>query len=169
MPAGVDVFTMSKARGTLLDALISSVDAVWLVAPETERCLERLTARAERKGIALLGSGSAAIRRASDKAALSRLLARHGVPHPVTRVIDPSRPGWTADLKIAARELGYPIVVKPARGAGCEGVSLARDARELRHAVARARQIGRGQSFSATCAAWRPVSRSSPTDGAPWR
>ena len=139
-PAGVDVVTMSKARGTLLDALISSVDAVWLIAPETERCLERLTARVERKGVALLGSASAAIRRASDKAALPRLLARHGVPHPGTRVIDPSRPEWTSEVKTAARELGYPIVVKPARGAGCEGVSLARDARELRHAVAMARQ-----------------------------
>lgn len=141
-PACVDVVTMSSARGTLLDALISSVDAVWLVAPETERCLERLTARAERKGIALLGSGSAAIRRASDKAALPRLLSRHGVPHPNTRVLDPSRAGWTAGLKIAARELGYPLVIKPARGAGCEGVSLARDARELRHAIAIARQTG---------------------------
>jgi tyramine---L-glutamate ligase len=145
-PPGVDVVTMSKARGTLLDALISSVDAVWLVAPETERCLERLTARVERKGVALLGSASAAIRRASDKAALPRLLARHGVPHPGTRVIDPSRPEWTSDVKTAARELEYPIVVKPARGAGCEGVSLARDARELRHAVAMARQTdGRGR------------------------
>src|SRR5256885_153379 len=48
--------------------------------------------------------------------------------------------------EIAARELGYPVVVKPARGAGCEGVSLASDARELRHAVAMARQTnGRGR------------------------
>jgi tyramine---L-glutamate ligase len=145
-PTGVDVVPMLSARGTLLDALISSVDAVWLVAPETDRCLERLTARAERKGIALLGSGSAAIRRASDKAALPRLLTRHGVPHPNTRVLDPSRKDWTVDLKVAARELGYPIVVKPARGAGCEGVSLARDARELRHAVSVARQFdGKGR------------------------
>src|SRR2546425_87351 len=36
VPVGVDVITMSRARGTLLDTLISSVDAVWLVAPETE-------------------------------------------------------------------------------------------------------------------------------------
>ena len=41
-----------------------------------------------------------------------------------------------------ARELGYPIVVKPARGAGSEGVWLARNARELRHAVAMARRTG---------------------------
>jgi predicted ATP-grasp superfamily ATP-dependent carboligase len=142
VPAGVEVVTMKRTRGAFLDPLLSSVDAVWLVAPETDRCLERLTARAERKGMALLGCGSAAIRRASDKAALPRLLARVGVPHPETRVIDPSRENWKVDVKIAARELGYPIVVKPARGAGCEGVSLARDARALRHAVARARQAG---------------------------
>src|SRR6185295_2458917 len=33
----------------------------------------------------------------------------------------------------------YPVVVKPGRGAGCEGVCLARNARELRRAVAIAR------------------------------
>ena len=140
VPAGVEVVTVKGTRGTFLNTLLSSVDAAWLVAPETDRCLERLTARAERKGIALLGCGSAAIRRASDKAALPRLLARVGVPHPETRVIDPSRENWKVDVKIAARELGYPIVVKPVRGAGCEGVSLARDARALRQAIARARQ-----------------------------
>jgi predicted ATP-grasp superfamily ATP-dependent carboligase len=148
-PPGVDVVTLhpvKKSRGTLLDALMSSVDAVWLIAPETARCLERLTARAERKGIALLGSESAAIRRASNKAALPRLLAHHGVSHPKTRVIDLSRQDWPADLKSAARELGYPLVVKPARGAGCEGVSLARDLRALRQAIAMARETdGRGR------------------------
>jgi len=138
-PAGVDVVAMTRPRAAF-PSLLSAVDAVWLVAPETDRCLERLAARAERKGIALLGCGSAAIRRASDKAALPRLLARLGVPHPDTRVIDRSRKTWKADVKIAAGELGYPIVVKPARGAGCEGVFLARDARALRHAVASARQ-----------------------------
>jgi hypothetical protein len=39
------------------------------------------------------------------------------------------------DARIAARRLGYPIVVKPERGAGCQGVRLARNARELRGAL----------------------------------
>jgi predicted ATP-grasp superfamily ATP-dependent carboligase len=140
-PAGVDVVAMTSTRGSRLDALFSSIDAVWLIAPETDRCLERLAATAERKGVALLGSSAAAIRLASNKARLPRLLARHGVRHPGTRVIDPSRAGWKAELNIAACGLGYPIVVKPSRGAGCEGVSLARDARELRHAAVVARSI----------------------------
>jgi predicted ATP-grasp superfamily ATP-dependent carboligase len=148
VPPGVEMVTLSPVEGSrarLFDALLSSLDAVWLVAPETDRCLERLAARAERKGIAVLGSCAAAIRMASDKARLPRLLAQHGVSHPATRVIDPSRVGWKAELDIAARALGYPLVVKPARGAGCEGVSVARDAGGLRHAAALAcRTEGRG-------------------------
>jgi len=46
---------------------------------------------------------------------------------------------------MAARGVGYPVVVKPTRGAGCHGVCLARDARELRRAVDMAgRANGRG-------------------------
>lgn len=129
-PPGVEVVTLPSRNAQLLDGLIASADAVWLVAPETNDCLERLAVRAEQEGRVLLGPGAAAIRRASDKAGLPRLLARHGVPHPRTRVV---RQG--AAWGMAAREVGYPVVVKPARGAGCGGVCLARDARELRHAV----------------------------------
>jgi predicted ATP-grasp superfamily ATP-dependent carboligase len=134
-PPGVEVVTLPPGSAALLDTLIASADAVWLVAPETGGCLERLAARVEEKGRALLGPGAATIRRASDKAGLPRRLACHGVPHPKTLVL---RPG--VDWAAAARELGYPVVVKPARGAGCHGVCLARDARELRHAANLARR-----------------------------
>ncbi len=81
-PPGVEVVTLSPGSdgSVTLDALIASADAVWLVAPETDRCLERLAARVERKGRTLLGSGATAIRRASDKARLPRRLARHRRP-----------------------------------------------------------------------------------------
>jgi len=139
-PPGVEVVTLPPGSAARLDALIASADAVWLVAPEADGCLERLAARAERNGKALLGPGASAIRRASDKAGLPRLLARHGVAHPTTRVL---RRG--TEWGRVARELGYPLVVKPARGAGCGGVCLARDGDELRHAVDLARRAdGRG-------------------------
>jgi tyramine---L-glutamate ligase len=137
-PPGVQVVTLAGRSAAYLDSLIASADAVWLVAPETDRCLERLAVRAERKGKILLGPDAAAIRRASDKAGLSRRLARHGVPHPKTFVLP-----HASDWRTAAREVGYPMVVKPARGAGCNGVCLARDARELHHAVDMARAASR--------------------------
>ncbi len=94
--------------------LIEEVDAVWLLAPETNRCHERLAALVERRGQRLLGSSSTAIRLAADKARLPALLRRAGVPHPSTRRL---RNGATASLT-------FPVVVKPARGAGSQGVRL---------------------------------------------
>jgi predicted ATP-grasp superfamily ATP-dependent carboligase len=42
------------------------------------------------------------------------------------------------DVRAVARRLGYPVVVKPARGAGCCGVGLARNSSELAGALAAA-------------------------------
>jgi predicted ATP-grasp superfamily ATP-dependent carboligase len=142
MPHGVEVVTLPtarKAREAVVDGLMASADAVWLVAPETDRCLERLAAKAERQRTPILGPSAAVIRRASDKAALPRRLARLGVRHPATCALHPG-----ANWARSAREVGYPVVVKPGRGAGCQGVSLARNGHELRRAVAAARATGAG-------------------------
>jgi tyramine---L-glutamate ligase len=130
-PPGVEVVPLLPGNpDALLEELITSVDAVWLVAPETDRCLERLAARTEQKGKVLLGSSSDAIRRASQKGSLPSRLARHSVVHPRTCVL---RSG--IDCLKAADAIGYPVVMKPARGAGCCGVILARNARELGRAL----------------------------------
>jgi predicted ATP-grasp superfamily ATP-dependent carboligase len=127
---GVRAVTVSSAKKPALNDLIALADAVWLVAPETDRCLERLAVRVERLGKPLLGPNAIAIRFAADKSNLAAHLARLGVPHPATRTLT-SR----SDYVRIARDLGYPVVVKPAHGAGCEGVCVARHANELRHAV----------------------------------
>lgn len=141
VPPGVEVVGFDGD----LDSLTEGVDAVWFVAPETGGCLERLVAGAEAQGKRILGSGSAAIRRASDKAALARLLAGRGVAHPLTCVLNPqtSPVAW----ETAARRIGYPVVVKPRRGAGCEGVVLVRDAEDLDAAVRNARRIDSGGAW----------------------
>ena len=141
--SGVEVVTLSpetSERDSQLDALIASADAVWCVAPETGGCLQNLAARVERQRTRLLGPGSATIRRASDKAGFGHRLVRCGLPYPTTHVV-----GRRADFdqwRRAAREVGYPVVVKPRRGAGSDGVSLARDESELRRGVDMARRAG---------------------------
>jgi tyramine---L-glutamate ligase len=129
-PRGVDVVTIGRGGAALLDDLIASVDAVWLIAPETDGWLEGLARRVEHLGKMLLGSASTAIRRASDKHRLPGVLARCGVAHPRTRLL-----GASENAAPIAEALGYPIVVKPRRGAGCAGVRLALNPRELRLAV----------------------------------
>ena len=135
---GVEVVTMpagDRAREARLDRLIGSVDAVWVIAPETDGCLGRLAARVERQRKRLLGSSSDAVRRASDKARLPRRLAAMGIRHPITRALD-----CYGSPEGTACEIGYPIIVKPIRGAGSQGVCLVRRARELRSAIDRARR-----------------------------
>src|SRR5262245_310373 len=82
----IDVVALPQESNGLFDELLASVDAAWLVAPETGGHLEALAARAEKSGTALLGPSARAIRRAADKAGLARRLARLGVRHPHTRV-----------------------------------------------------------------------------------
>ena len=136
VPRGVEVVSL-RGAGEPLDALFRGIDAAWLVAPETGGCLERLAARAAKNGVRLLGPTAGAIRRAADKGALPRRLARRGVPHPRTVVVrSPSQ------AVRAARELGFPVVVKPARGAGCDGVSLVRREGEVVKAYGRAQRAG---------------------------
>jgi predicted ATP-grasp superfamily ATP-dependent carboligase len=131
VPRGVQAVDVAagggdEVRTATIDAVVNGADAVWLIAPETRRCLERLTARIERSGKTLLGPGAGAVRRASDKSRLPRRLARLGIAHPDTALLNASM-----DARAIARRLGYPVVIKPARGAGCCGVGLARNAREL--------------------------------------
>jgi predicted ATP-grasp superfamily ATP-dependent carboligase len=135
-PRGVEVVS-ARAGHSPLDALFGSTDAAWLVAPETGGCLERLAAQATSRGVRLLGPNAGAIRRAADKASLPRRLAERGVPHPATRVVR-SR----SEALRAASRLGFPVVVKPARGAGCDGVSLARRAADLDTAFDKAQRAG---------------------------
>jgi predicted ATP-grasp superfamily ATP-dependent carboligase len=138
LPPGVRVIALPDgdvARERALGAAIETVDAVWLIAPETGRCLERLASSVEQRRTTLVGSGAAAIWRAADKARLARRLAAANVRHPKTRAVGPA-----VNAARAAAAIGYPIVVKPARGAGSEGVCLVLDERGLSDAVESARQ-----------------------------
>lgn len=137
-PPGAEVVPLGPEDGHRLDALMASVDGVWLIAPETGHRLPRLAERVRRQGARLVGPGAAAIRRASDKGALTSLLAaaRGRLVTPETRVI--GRGAALSEWRATAATLGYPVVVKPRFGAGSEGVALVRGAAELERAAAAA-------------------------------
>ncbi len=136
VPAGVEVVGLRAGRPSWA-ALLAATDEAWIIAPETAGCLERLVAQAEAAGVAVLGPSAKAIHRAADKRALARRLEEYAIPHPLTRGV-----ASLAQCRKAARRLGLPVVVKPARGAGSAGVKLVRDSRGLAKAVAAARRAG---------------------------
>jgi predicted ATP-grasp superfamily ATP-dependent carboligase len=130
VPRGVEQVVIDSTKTEPFASLLEHVDAVWLIAPETNGCLERLAARIQKRGTLILGSSAATIGRASDKASYPGRLGRVGVRHPETLLV-----ASTAEAPAAARWIGYPLVVKPRRGAGGRGVYVARSARELHRAL----------------------------------
>ncbi len=115
-------------QGAFMQA-VEHVDAVLLIAPETGGLLAGLTAFVESRQKLILGSSSRAVACAGDKARTYRVLRAQGIPTPETHQVRDS-----GDLASIARHLGFPVVVKPLDGAGCQTVLIARRAAELRRA-----------------------------------
>jgi len=91
-------------------------------------------------GIRWVGPPPAAIRAMGDKAGARRLAARLGIP------IVPGYDGAgqsDATLTRAARQIGLPIIVKPAAGGGGKGMRVVRESARLRDALAAARREAR--------------------------
>jgi hypothetical protein len=112
----------------LLD-LARDCGAALVVAPEGGGALEHLSSLMMDAGVCLLGSRPAAVAVAADKWECHRRFAQAGLATPRTVCVAPA-----AAMKAATR-LGYPVVVKPLDGAGCDGVCLATNAARLEAAL----------------------------------
>ncbi|HEX3264386.1 MAG TPA: biotin carboxylase N-terminal domain-containing protein, partial [Candidatus Limnocylindrales bacterium] len=94
-------------------------------------------AAVEAAGIAWVGPPPDAIRAMGDKAAARRLAIELGVPV-VPGIEDPDRPD--AALALAAKRIGYPVLVKPAAGGGGKGMRTVRAPDRFLDALAGARR-----------------------------
>ena len=108
-----------------LAAVARRCGAALVVAPETGGALERTTRLMEAVDVLVVGSPSWVVAAAADKARCPDRLATAGVACPRTVLTTPR--GAVED----ARHVGYPLVMKPRFGAGCERVALAADEDEL--------------------------------------
>ncbi|MGB9790982.1 MAG: carbamoyl-phosphate synthase large subunit [Thermacetogeniaceae bacterium] len=83
-------------------------------------------------GVALLGTPVEAIKKAEDRDLFKKMLCEIGEPVPESVVVDN-----VADAVSFAKEVGYPVVVRPAYTLGGTGGGLANNERELRDIVSR--------------------------------
>ncbi|MCL4367875.1 MAG: ATP-grasp domain-containing protein [Actinobacteria bacterium] len=120
LPADRVVALDAEVYHTSLVELAGSCEAALIVAPETRGTLEHLSALMLEAGVCLLGSRPEAVAVAADKWECHRLFELAGLATPETVRTTP------AEAAGAAAQLGFPLVVKPIEGAGCEGVGLVR-------------------------------------------
>jgi predicted ATP-grasp superfamily ATP-dependent carboligase len=126
-PRGADV-VVDVGPGsyeTVLADLLTSCEAALVIAPEADGVLTRLSALVEAAGVFLLGSRPMAVAVATDKGACYEHFRAAGLPTPETRRVH------RADLLPEAARFGFPLVVKPVDGVGCEGVCWVGSLEEL--------------------------------------
>ncbi len=114
-----------KAHYSVLEELAGQCTAALIIAPETDGILVRLSSLMESRGARLLGSSPASVAIAGNKWDCHRLFTKAGLPTPDTRLVD------VKGALGAAEKIGFPLVIKPIDGVGCEGVNLILDAPSL--------------------------------------
>ncbi|MFQ5520694.1 MAG: ATP-grasp domain-containing protein [Candidatus Methylomirabilia bacterium] len=143
VPSGLPVTIIGRDRyPEIFAASVAWAEAVLLIAPETDGVLARLSAQVENVAKRLLGSTSTAVAAAADKATTHSCFRASGIPTARISVIsfddEPIRQVAT---------FGYPAVVKPIDGAGCEGVSVIRRQADVSRALRRLRKTTRRRTF----------------------
>ena len=111
-----EVLCLPDTRHELFRSLLKRCDAVLIIAPERGEILAKLTAEAETARIPVLGSNASAVTTAGNKAACHRLFRKAKLPTPRTYEV-----GFAA-APLLAKQMGYPLIVKPVDGVGAEGV-----------------------------------------------
>lgn len=95
-------------------------------------------AACEQRGVIFIGPASGVLELAGDKAAARREMLKAGVP------VVPGTDECVQDLRSAAalaREIGYPVIIKPSGGGGGIGMSIVADEAELESALQSARAV----------------------------
>jgi acetyl-CoA carboxylase biotin carboxylase subunit len=130
----------------LLEALVrTGADAVhpgYGFLSENPAFAERVTAT----GATFIGPAAQWLAAMGEKTSARDLMARHGMPVGVGSGLLPPDPEHALER---ARAIGFPVLVKPAEGGGGIGMLVARDERELRDAVERARSTAQRSFGSA--------------------
>jgi predicted ATP-grasp superfamily ATP-dependent carboligase len=107
-----------------------SADAVYIIAPESNNTLQTLVESVERRNIPSLNCRSNAIQKVSYKP----FLQKHAETTPKTLTFSPEG-NLKAVVQAVSEEIGYPAVVKPADGTGCEGLSVVTNKNQAANAI----------------------------------
>jgi len=135
LPADEVINIAPDHHSAIFSSLLARMDAALIIAPETDGILARLSGLVQDAGVLLLGSSPEAVMIAGDKWACYQRFRQSNLQTPLTQL------ARAADAGPQARVIGYPLVIKPVDGVGCEGVCLVTDESELAAALTKLCQV----------------------------
>ena len=124
-----------KEPAKFLSSIAKINDALYIIAPETGKTLQSFVELAEKTKKTSLNCESNAIEKVADKAVFYETLQKLAVT-PKTVILNLDDGLAKAKQKVK-KELGYPVVLKPADGISCSGLSLVNEEAQLAKAVAK--------------------------------
>ncbi|MBD3190780.1 MAG: ATP-grasp domain-containing protein [Candidatus Heimdallarchaeota archaeon] len=113
------------------------VDYCLTLAPETKGILRDLSVIMQNANSVYLGSNPEAIKLAADKNKTMNLAKELGMNIPAT--IPVSLSSSYNDILDKIKFLGFPLIVKPIDGVGCQGLTKVQNPREIEYALQSAR------------------------------
>lgn len=116
-----------------LKKISKAVDAVYIIAPESDQVLQRLVEAVETSGVTSLNCQVNAVEKASKKMEIYKILKKIGLRVPETLIVDLREN--VKQIKRMVEELGFPQVFKPIDGVSCSGLSVVRDESQIVAAV----------------------------------
>jgi len=137
-----------KEVNTAIQKASKSVDAVYIVAPESNQVLQSLVTDIEQADVPSLNCRASSIASVSDKAALLQRAKAKGLQTPATIVVNAFDDAARIKQAICG-SLGFPLIVKPVDGVGCAGLSVVRNEQQLAGAVAKAASESSNRHFMA--------------------
>ena len=125
-----------------------SIDAIYIIAPETGQILQSYVSLAEKSGKISLNSESSAIAKVANKAELYKTLTNNDFKTPKT-IVFPRKNSLNRIKETIKGKLEFPIVIKPVDGAGCGGLSIVKEEMQIELAIAKVQADSVGKYFIA--------------------
>ncbi len=143
----VPVFHYDEPK-RFLSALARLSDAVYVIAPETNRTLESIVEIVEKAGKASLNCESSAIKQVVDKAHLHEALKAEGLPTPKTVQFNVND-DLAKVKRVIKSEMGYPLILKPSDGTSCNGLSIIKEEMQVKKGIEKIRSASSSSHFIA--------------------
>ncbi len=131
---GHEVIALDAGERLVPELLEASPDAAFIAMHGREGEDGTVQGLLEALGLPYTGSGPAACMRCTDKLLAKYLMREAGIPTPAFHALREAsikELGAAAALAPIEADLGFPLVVKPARGGSALGVKFAQDSGEL--------------------------------------
>jgi tyramine---L-glutamate ligase len=122
-----------------MERAAETADAAYVIAPEPNHVLQSIVECIETTGTLSLNCQATGIELASDKALLGKRIRSLGLDFPKTEILQNSDPNEKI-AQFVGDKLGFPAVIKPANGAGCGGLSLAQNEKQIAEAIGKVKQ-----------------------------